>query len=105
MEPYARVFLSFATERGHWCAGGSVHLLHTADGLTRQLAVRDPTQALERAAASTSDWTGGTRFAEIIRPFVDEHSRRGLAQGAVIVILSDGWALDDPSRSPSIWHG
>jgi uncharacterized protein with von Willebrand factor type A (vWA) domain len=64
--------------------------------LTRQLALRDPDQALARAAASTQDWAGGTRLAESIRRFVDEHGRRGLARGAVVVILSDGWAQDAP---------
>ena len=58
--------------------------------------MRDPDQALARAAASTQDWAGGTRLAESIRHFVDAHGRRGLARGAVIVIISDGWALDDP---------
>jgi uncharacterized protein len=27
---------------------------------------------------------------------VTEHGRRGLARGAVVVVLSDGWATDDP---------
>jgi uncharacterized protein with von Willebrand factor type A (vWA) domain len=66
--------------------------------LTRQLALREPDQALARAAASTPDWAGGTRLAEAIRRFIDEHGRRGLARGAVVVILSDGWAHDDPAE-------
>jgi uncharacterized protein with von Willebrand factor type A (vWA) domain len=44
------------------------------------------------------DWSGGTRIADALRAFVDGHGRRGLARGAVIVILSDGWERDDPER-------
>ena len=64
--------------------------------LTRQLAVRDPDQALARAAAASPDWAGGTRLADGVTRFVADHGRRGLARGAVVVVLSDGWAQDDP---------
>jgi uncharacterized protein len=64
--------------------------------LTRQLAVRDPDRALARAGATDSDWAGGTRLAAGIGGFVATHGRRGLARGAVVVVLSDGWATDDP---------
>jgi uncharacterized protein with von Willebrand factor type A (vWA) domain len=64
--------------------------------LTRQLAVRDPDQALARAAAASPDWAGGTRLAQAVTRFVAEHGRRGLARGAVVLVLSDGWAQDDP---------
>ena len=96
MEPYTRVFLSLLQGA---VAGAEAEAFVFSTGLTRltrQLAVRDPDQALARAAASTQDWAGGTRLAESIRHFVDAHGRRGLARGAVIVIISDGWALDDP---------
>jgi uncharacterized protein len=66
--------------------------------LTRQLGVRNPDQALARAGATASDWAGGTRLAEGIGRFVADHGRRGLARGAVVVVLSDGWAQDDPEE-------
>jgi uncharacterized protein with von Willebrand factor type A (vWA) domain len=96
MEPYTRVFLSLLQGA---VAGAEAEAFIFSTGLTRltrQLAMRDPDQALARAAASTEDWAGGTRLAESIRHFVDAWGRRGLARGAVIVIISDGWALDDP---------
>ena len=58
--------------------------------------MRDPDQALARAGATTSDWAGGTRLAAGIGAFVAGHGRRGVARGAVVVVLSDGWATDDP---------
>ena len=66
--------------------------------LTRQLSRGDPDDALARAGATSSDWAGGTRLAESIGRFVADHGRRGLARGAVVVVLSDGWALDEPER-------
>ncbi len=29
--------------------------------------------------------------------FVEQHGRRGMARGAVIVVVSDGWEIDDPA--------
>jgi uncharacterized protein with von Willebrand factor type A (vWA) domain len=66
--------------------------------LTGALATRDPQAALERALQVAPDWSGGTRIADALRAFVDGHGRRGLARGAVIVMLSDGWERDDPER-------
>ncbi|MCY7287034.1 MAG: VWA domain-containing protein, partial [Cryobacterium sp.] len=96
MEPYTRVYLSLLQGA---VSGAEAEAFIFSTGLTRltrQLMVRDPDQALARAAASTEDWAGGTRLAESIRHFVDAWGRRGLARGAVIVIISDGWALDAP---------
>ena len=58
--------------------------------------MRDPDQALVKAVAAEPDWAGGTRVAEGLRLFVDDHGRRGLARGAVVVVLSDGWSQEDP---------
>ncbi|WP_241977385.1 VWA domain-containing protein [Cryobacterium sp. TMT1-62] len=94
MEPYTRVFLSLLQGA---VAEAEAFIFSTGlTRLTRQLAARDPDQALARAATSTQDWAGGTRLAESIRHFTDAWGRRGLARGAVVVIISDGWALDDP---------
>ena len=98
MEPYTRVFLSLlqGAVAGAEAEAEAFIFSTGLTRLTRQLAVRDPDQALARAAASTQDWAGGTRLAESIRHFTDAWGRRGLARGAVVVIISDGWALDDP---------
>ena len=65
--------------------------------LTRALRVGDPEQALRGAVAETHDWSGGTRIGAALRDFTDEWGRRGVARGAVVVIVSDGWESDDPS--------
>ena len=98
MEPYARIFVSLL-QGAVATAGAEAFVLSTRlTRLTRQLALRDPDEALARAAVAAPDWAGGTRIADSIRHFVDEHGRRGLARGAVVVIFSDGWALEDPGQ-------
>ncbi|WP_345063363.1 vWA domain-containing protein [Leifsonia kafniensis] len=96
MEPFTRVFLSLLQGAVNGAEAEAFVFSTRLTRLTRQLAIRDPDQALARAAASTSDWAGGTRLAESIRRFVDDFGRRGLARGAVVVVFSDGWAQDDP---------
>ncbi len=96
MEPYTRVFLSLL-QGAVVNAGAEAFVFSTGlTRLTRQLAARDPDQALARAAATVPDWAGGTRLADSIRRFIDDYGRRGIARGAVVVILSDGWAQDAP---------
>jgi uncharacterized protein with von Willebrand factor type A (vWA) domain len=65
--------------------------------LTRTLRTSDPELALRTAVGDVDDWSGGTRIGEAIRDFNDRWGRRGLARGAVVVIVSDGWESDDPA--------
>ena len=37
------------------------------------------------------DWGGGTRIGDAILEFNERWGQRGMARGAVVVILSDGW--------------
>ncbi|MGO4190263.1 VWA domain-containing protein [Arthrobacter sp. YAF17] len=98
MEPYARIFVSLL-QGAVATAGAEAFVFSTRlTRLTRQLALRDPDEALASAAVAAPDWAGGTRIADCIRHFVDEHGRRGLARGAVVVIFSDGWAQEDPGQ-------
>jgi hypothetical protein len=64
--------------------------------LTRALRTSDPDRALRVAVDQTHDWSGGTRIGAAIKEFTDRWGRRGLARGAVIVIVSDGWESEDP---------
>jgi uncharacterized protein with von Willebrand factor type A (vWA) domain len=97
MEPYARAYLQFLT-----CAAGSgpnaeAFVFATRlTRLTRALASRSPERAIQRAAAAAPDWSSGTRIGDALREFNDRHGRRGMARGAVVVILSDGWERGDP---------
>ncbi|HEY5142158.1 MAG TPA: VWA domain-containing protein [Solirubrobacteraceae bacterium] len=98
MEPYARAYLQFLT-----CGAGSgpraeAFVFATRlTRLTRALGSRDPQRAIRRAAAAAPDWSSGTRIGDALKAFNDRHGRRGMARGAVIVILSDGWERGDPA--------
>jgi uncharacterized protein len=64
--------------------------------VTRSLAAADADTALARAAAEVVDWDGGTRIGESLKALLDEHGRRGLTRGAVVLICSDGLEVGDP---------
>ena len=66
--------------------------------VTRTLAVHDPERALATAMAATDDWSGGTRIGSALKEFNDRWGRRGLARGAVVVIVSDGWESGDTTE-------
>ena len=97
MEPYARAYLQFLTS----AAGSGPHaeafvFATRLTRLTRALASRSPERAIQAAAAAAPDWSSGTRIGEALQAFNDRHGRRGMARGAVVVILSDGWERGDP---------
>ena len=96
MEPYTRVYLTLLQGAVAGARAEAFVFSTRLTRLTRQLSLRDPDQALARAGATASDWAGGTRLATAISRFVADHGRRGLARGAVVAVLSDGWAQDDP---------
>ncbi|GAA4181500.1 vWA domain-containing protein [Gryllotalpicola koreensis] len=97
MEPYTRAYLSFMQAAVITSRAEAFVFATRLTRLTRHLTVRDPDLALERATGGAEDWAGGTRLADGIRSFIDEYGRRGAARGAVVVVISDGWAQDDPA--------
>jgi uncharacterized protein with von Willebrand factor type A (vWA) domain len=91
MDPYARALIQLL-----YCAAGvpGTEVFVFATRLTRltsALARTSPAVAIERATSLAPDWSGGTRIGESLREFNDRHGRRGMARGAVVLILSDGW--------------
>jgi uncharacterized protein with von Willebrand factor type A (vWA) domain len=52
--------------------------------------------ALARAAQTAPDWHGGTKLGAALKDFNDHYGRRGMARGAVVLIISDGWDTGDP---------
>ncbi len=96
MQPYTRVYLTLLQGAVTGARAEAFVFATRLTRLTRQLRIRDADAALARAAAASPDWSGGTRLAEAIDRFVSEHGRRGMARGAVVLVLSDGWATDEP---------
>jgi uncharacterized protein with von Willebrand factor type A (vWA) domain len=98
MEPYARAYLHLLTSAVASGAPAEAFVFATRlTRLTRALGGRNPEAAIQRAVAAAPDWSSGTRIGEALRAFNDRYGRRGMARGAVVVILSDGWERADPA--------
>ncbi len=98
MEPYARALVRFLHAAVVGRARVEAFVLGTRlTRITRELSTRDPDAALAAAARRVTDWSGGTRLGAMLREFNDRWGVRGMARGAVVVILSDGWDRGDPA--------
>jgi uncharacterized protein with von Willebrand factor type A (vWA) domain len=98
MERHARVLLRFSQA----LAASSVRTEAFVFGtkltrVTRLLRDRDRDRALDRVAATVTDWSGGTRIGESFRDFNQHWARRVLRSSAVVVVVSDGWDRGDPA--------
>jgi uncharacterized protein with von Willebrand factor type A (vWA) domain len=95
MQPYARAYLQLLLSGVGGCRAEAFVFATRLTRLTPSLRSVSPDVSLARAARAAPDWSGGTRIGEAMRVFNDEYGRRGMARGAVIVILSDGWDTGD----------
>jgi len=95
MDRYARMLLFFLhaitndRDRVHTLLFGT-----RLTNITRHLRRRDVDIALARVSAAVSDWAGGTRIGACLSEFNRRWSRRLLAQGAVVLLISDGLDSD-----------
>jgi uncharacterized protein len=98
MSPYADALLRFAHAASRGRNRTEVFSMGTRlTRLTRELSLRDPDTAMAAVSATIPDWSGGTRLGEQLKVFLDLWGQRGLARGAVVVVMSDGWERDDPA--------
>jgi hypothetical protein len=107
MEPYARALLMllYVLNSGQpraQSSGGQnrPEVFSFATRLTRltqALAAASPDTMLAKAGEAAPDWSGGTRIGAAIKEFNDHYGSRGMARGAVILIISDGWETGDPA--------
>ena len=65
--------------------------------ITRELGGRDPDAAMAAVAGVVPDWGGGTRLGDGLKAWLDRWGHRGMARGAVVVVMSDGWERGDPT--------
>ena len=91
MESYSRILLHFfhaltnAADRVHTFVFGT-----RLTNITRMLRDRDVDRALDRIGNTVRDWYGGTRIGASLGAFNLHWSRRLLAQGAVVLLVTDG---------------
>lgn len=97
MEQFARAYLTLllATVRSPGSRAEAFVFATRLTRLTKALRVSSPDLALERAGRAAPDWSGGTRIGEALKAFNDGFGRRGMARGAVVVVVSDGWERSD----------
>jgi uncharacterized protein with von Willebrand factor type A (vWA) domain len=97
MEAYSRVYLQLLQGAVRGAHAEAFVLATRLTRVSRELATGHPDAALARGAQAAPDWSGGTRLGAALKTFVDEHGRRGMARGAVVVVISDGWERADPA--------
>ncbi len=98
MEPYTRVYLNLFHGAVRAARAEAFVFATRLTRLTEELACNDPDQALQRAGSRAPDWAGGTLIGSALEDFIERHGRRGMARGAVVVIVSDGWEGGDPDQ-------
>jgi uncharacterized protein len=114
MEPYARALLQLMYVAARGGAGAApagaglpgdasrprTEVFTFATRLTRLtpfLSAASPETMLAKAGEAAPDWAGGTRIGATLREFNDRYGVRGMARGAVVLIISDGWETGDPA--------
>ena len=97
MDRYSRVLLQFLFSITHALDRVEAFVFSTRlTRITRHLRRRDIDSALERTADAVEDWAGGTRIGEAVRAFNFDWARRVCGQGAIVLVISDGWDRGDP---------
>lgn len=104
MEPYARalLMLMYCINGGPVRGGaqGRPEVFSFATRLTRltpALVAATPDTMLAKAGEAAPDWSGGTRIGASVKEFNDRYGCRGMARGAVVLIISDGWETGEPA--------
>ncbi|HXW00287.1 MAG TPA: VWA domain-containing protein, partial [Anaerolineae bacterium] len=96
MERYARVLLKFIYVISNGLEKVEAFVFSTRlTRITHQLKERDIDAALDQATLAIHDWAGGTRIGESLKTFNYEWGRRVLGQGAIVLLISDGWDRGD----------
>jgi uncharacterized protein with von Willebrand factor type A (vWA) domain len=99
MSEYTRLFLHFLHAVTDARKRVSVFLFGTRlTNVTRALRARDPDEALAACSSAVEDWAGGTRIATSLHNFNKLWGRRVLAQGAIVLLITDGLERDADSR-------
>lgn len=96
MATYARAFLHFAHALGRRIAGLETFAFATRlTRITPALRLVDPDAAVQAATRLVVDWDSGTRIAECLQEFNFRWSRRTLARGGSVLLLTDGLETGD----------
>jgi uncharacterized protein with von Willebrand factor type A (vWA) domain len=98
MSNYSRMFLHFLhallndRDRVHVFVFGT-----RLTNITRELKRKDVDEAMQKVSGVVQDWSGGTRIGESVKAFNYLWGRRVLAQGAHVILMSDGLDREEVS--------
>lgn len=98
MDRYTRMLLWFAC-----CLTGNLGRVESfvfatrLTRITKKLRGRHGRNPLREISRLVPDWSGGTRIGETLRAFNVHWARRVLGNGAVVLVVSDGWDRGDPA--------
>lgn len=96
MERYSRVLLKFVYAISNGLEKVEAFVFSTRlTRITHHLKEKDVDLALDQATLAIHDWAGGTRIGESLKTFNYEWGRRVLGQGAIVLLISDGWDRGD----------
>ena len=96
MERYTRVLLHFMHTLTHGMARVESFVFGTRlTRITHPIRHKSVDQALNEVGASVNEWGGGTMTGAVLRTFNYRWSRRVLGQGAVVLLITDGWDRGD----------
>jgi uncharacterized protein with von Willebrand factor type A (vWA) domain len=95
MSPYSRLLLHFLHALSERRKVQTFVFGTRLTNVTRQLRLKDPDAALAGCAEAVADWSGGTRIAAALHAFNRDWSRRVLAQGAIVLLITDGLERED----------
>lgn len=98
MDRYSRLLLHFLHSVERSRERVEVFVFSTSlTRITRELRKRDADAAVGAAAGSVHDWSGGTRIGAALESFNRQWARRVMGQGAIVMVISDGWDRGDPA--------
>ncbi len=102
MERYARMLLHFLHAFSLEQTRRGVRRVETftfgtrLTRITRTLKKRSVDGALAEVGQQVKDWSGGTRIGTCLHTFNHTWAKRVLGQGAIVLIISDGWDQGEP---------
>ncbi len=99
MERYSRVLLHFIYTMSHGLDQIEAFVFGTRlTRITQQLRKRSVDQAMDEVAAQAHDMGGGTQIGASLKTFNNHWGRRVLGQGAIVLLISDGWDRGEPDE-------
>ena len=103
MEQYSRVLLHFihSLTQHHPSVHSFLFGTHLSN-ITRLMRYRDVDEAVQGVSKQVDDWSGGTLIGHNLQLFNREWSRRVMAEGASVILVTDGLDCGQDEYTPAL---